>query len=84
MAVYNFLKKNSDLIGHMHIVRGLYLRSGCDETFVLEYPEFKCGRRTFVFCLNCGNLEEIRTEFNTMEKYILEIPKCEFAEYYTA
>lgn len=65
------------------IVRGLYIRSDCSELFIFEHKEWKGQRRTFVFEFGCGYLEELRTEVNTMEKYLLEIPKCDLAEYIT-
>ena len=74
--------QNTHLKG-CHIVRGLYIREDCSEHFVFEHKEWKGQRKTFVFEFGCGYLEELRTEMNTMEKYLMEIPKCDYAEYVT-
>ena len=82
MSVVNkFMEEHSQLFRGNQIVRGLYIRIDCVEIFVLEQREWKNQRNTFVFRFECGNFVSCNTEINTMEKYLLEIPNSDFAEY---
>ena len=84
MSVVNkFMEEHSDFFRGNQIVRGLYIRIDCVEFFVLEQEEWKNQRKTFVFRFECGNFAHCNTEINTMEKYFLEIPNSNDAEYIT-
>jgi hypothetical protein len=63
------------------IVRGLYLRMDCTELFILESREWKNQRRTFVFEFDCGHFVSCKTEINTMEKYLMDVPNAHYVEY---
>ena len=82
-VVKKFMEEHPQLFRGIQIVRGLYIRSDCTEIFVLEQEEWKNNRNAFVFEFGCGNLEKLRTEVNIMEKYLMEIPNCDYAEYVT-
>ena len=78
--IHDFVKKQ-DILKDAFIVRGLYLRTGCTELFILECREWKNQRTTFVFDFDCGYFVSCKTETNTMEKYLMDIPNADHAEY---
>lgn len=82
-VVKSFIEEHSNMFHGFTIVRGLYLRYDCSETFVLECAEWKSQRITFVFEFGCGYLESRKEEINTMEKYLMDISKVDYAEYIT-
>ena len=79
--VGKFMEEHSQFFRGNQIVRGLYIRDGGVELFVLEQKEWKDKRTTFVFQFDCGTFASCKTEINTMEKYLLEIPDADFAEF---
>lgn len=78
-AIRNFLRNNKMISTDM-VARGLYLHDDCRETIILELD---WNKTVFVFVNDCGCLVECRTEKNTFDKYILQIPNCDYAEYET-
>ncbi len=76
----DFVKKQ-EILKDTPIVRGLYIRMCCTELFILEEREWKNQRRTFVFEFDCGHFVSCKTEVNTMEKYLVDIPNVCYAEY---
>lgn len=80
--IHNFIKEQS-MLSDAHIVRGLYLGTGCTQLFILERREWKNQRTTFVFEFDCGHFVSCKTEINTMEKYLLDISNVDRAEYVT-
>lgn len=81
--VYKFMSEHKRFFRDSRIYRGLYLRISCTEFFILEEKEWKNNRKTFVFEFDCGYLVSCNTELNTMEKYLIDISKFDFAEYIT-
>ena len=77
----NFMEKNNALLNGVSIERALYLRNNCTEIIVLQcnYKNKKC----FIFEHDCGVLNAIKSEFDSMEKYMMLIPNSEYAEYIT-
>ena len=82
-VICKFMSEHRSLFEGFIISRGLYLRENCTEFIILECEEWKNQRKTFVFEFGCGCLASCKTEFNTMEKYLIDIPKSDFAEYVT-
>ena len=78
--VSDFIKEHHVFL-NIPIVRGLYLRIGSTEFFVLEQKEWKNQRKTFVFEFDCGHFVSCQTETNTMEKFMMDIPEADYAEY---
>ena len=83
IAVKKFVDTHYDFFDGDLLTRGLYIRFDTSELFVIERKAWKDKRDTFVFEFNCGCFVSCRTEINTMEKYILEIHKSDYAEYIT-
>lgn len=79
-VVREFFRKQ-DILSDADIVRGLYLIMDCTELFVFECEELNNKRKTYVFEYGCGQFDSCRTETNTMEKYLMDIPNADYAEY---
>lgn len=76
--VRDFCKEKASFLLDAYLNRGLYLCFEMQELFIYELR----GGKTIVFEYECKDcLTDFRTEVNTMEKYILQIPKADFALY---
>jgi len=80
-AINNFLNSNERLFRGMYFKSALYMAfyDYCESIYVFQMENGTC----FIFELECGILEHMREERNSMEKYMMRIPNSSCAEYTT-
>lgn len=72
-----FIENNKRLFDGIYGKSALYLQDNCEGIYVIQATNGTC----FIFRLDCGVLQDIKTERNAMEKYMMRIPTSEYAEY---
>ena len=79
-VIQSFVDRHHEL-KEQEFERGLYVRIDTEEYFILECPEWKNQKKTFVFVYSCGHFCECHTEYNTFEKHLFSmVCNCDFME----